>query len=102
MRDLQMYITAHYAPHQREPRFVLNAQPFQRAVDNLKRTSKGYELYDKAQQLEKRGNIFLAIATYLEAATAASDQLLILAGLGLVYLRGRDMGAARQHLARAV
>lgn len=102
MQDLQTYIGARYAPQQRDPRLEFNEQSFQRAVVNLKRTSKGYELYDKAQQLENQGNISSAIAAYLEAATAAPDQPLILTGLGVAYLRARDMGSARQHLARAV
>jgi Tfp pilus assembly protein PilF len=43
-----------------------------------------------------------AIATYLNAAALAPDQPLILAGLGMAYLKADDLKSARQHLARAV
>jgi predicted Zn-dependent protease len=102
LQDLQIYIADRYAPQQRDPRFVFNEQPFQRAVAGLKRTSKGYALYDKARQQEAQGNVPQAIATYLEAATAAPDQPLILTGLGLAYLRAKDVSGARPHLVRAV
>lgn len=102
MQDLQAYIVERYAPLQNDPRFVLNEQPFQRATAGLKKTEKGYDLYDKAQELEGQNNLSQAIATYLQAATAAPDQPLILTGLGMAYLRARDVRAARPHLVRAV
>lgn len=102
MQDLQAYIAERYMLQQNDPRFVFNEQPFQRAVAGLKKTSKGYELYDKAREQEAQGDVSGAIATYLQAATAAPDQPLILTGLGMAYLRARNVRAARPHFVRAV
>ncbi|ABA88461.2 peptidase lipoprotein, M48 family, TPR domain-containing [Syntrophotalea carbinolica DSM 2380] len=102
MLALEAYIAERYSLQQSDPRFVLNEQPFQRAVSGLRQSSKGYELYDQARQQEQQGHVSQAIATYLQAATVAPDQALILTGLGMAYLHARDVRAARPHLARAV
>jgi predicted Zn-dependent protease len=102
MQDLQAYVAQRYPAQTADSRFVLNAQPFQRAIAGLKTTAKGYELYDKAREQEAQGDVSGAIATYLQAAAAAPDQSLILTGLGLAYLRAQDVRAARPHFARAV
>lgn len=102
MEELQVYIAQRYPAQQNDPRMVFNADAFQRAVTDLKRSARGFELYDQAQQLEEQGQQSQAIATYLQAATEAPDQPLILTGLGIAYLRTGDVRAARPHLARAV
>jgi len=80
----------------------LRADPFQKAVEKLRSTEKGYELYDRARKLEGEGDTSGAIALYLDAAAAAPDESLILTGLGMAYLRSDDLNSARIHLSKAV
>jgi tetratricopeptide (TPR) repeat protein len=102
MQDLQAYIAERYLLQQNDPRFIFNEQPFQRAIADLKKTSEGYALYDKAREQEAGGDVSGAIATYLQAAVKAPDQALILTQLGMAYLHAGDVRAARPHLVRAV
>jgi predicted Zn-dependent protease len=102
MQDLRAYIAERYLLQQNDPRFIFNEQPFQRAIADLKKTSEGYELYDKAREQEAGGDVSGAIATYLQAAVKAPDQALILTRLGMAYLHTGDVRAARPHLVRAV
>jgi predicted Zn-dependent protease len=102
MLDLQSYIAGRYPQAVQDPRYRLNSPQFDSATAGLRHTRQGYELYDQARGLEEQGQLSKAIATYLQAATAAPDQSLILTGLGMAYLKAEDLGSARQHLARAV
>ncbi len=102
MLDLQQYVAERYAPTAGDPRYVLNQQSFARAVAGLRRMQQGYALYDQARQFEEQGQLSRAIAVYLQAATAAPDQALILTALGTAYLKTDDLAAGQQHLSRAV
>jgi predicted Zn-dependent protease len=102
MLNVQGYIAERYPQVAGRTRYGLRPEPFQQAMASLEMTRRGYELYDQAVQLENEDRLPEAIATYLQAATAAPDQALILTGLGMAYLRSRDVRAARPHLARAV
>ena len=64
-------------------------------------TRSGYQLYQQALQLEKQGKADQAIGLYLQAAALAPDEVLILTGLGLAYMRQEALVVARQHLSRA-
>lgn len=71
-------------------------------VTDLKALEEGYELYDLARKLERQGEDMAAIETYHEALMLAPDEALILAGLGLAYLRNEDSVPARRYLIKAV
>lgn len=102
MLDLQQYVAERYAFTASDPQYVLKPQPFARAVAGLRRVQQGYALYDQARQFEEQGQLSRAIAGYLQAATAAPDQALILTALGTAYLKADDLAAGQQHLRRAV
>lgn len=102
MVDLQDYIAQRYASIKGDSSYVYNQQPFARAVVGLRHAQQGYTLYDQARRLEEQGQLSRAIAVYLQAATAASDQALILTALGTAYLKADDLNAGQQHLSRAV
>lgn len=75
---------------------------FSVVVTGLKAVEEGYELYDQARKLERQGEDMAAIETYHEALMSAPDEALILAGLGLAYLRNEDSVPARRYLIKAV
>jgi predicted Zn-dependent protease len=102
MLDLQSYIAGNYPQTVQDPRYILNGPRFNSAIAALRKTREGYELFDKGRELEEQDRLSEAIATYLQAATAAPDQGLILTGLGMAYLKANDLNSGRQHLARAV
>ncbi len=102
MRDNAEYILARHAGILNHPDYPLRPEPFLAATARLRESRQGYELYEEARRLEAQGNLPKAVATYLMAATAAPDESLILAGLGMAYLKADDLGAARRHLGRAV
>lgn len=102
MLDLQQYVAERYAAAKDDPRYTYNQQSFARAVTELRRMQQGYALYDQARRLEEQGQLSRAIAVYLQAATAAPDQALILTALGTAYLKADDLVAGQQHLSRAV
>ncbi len=102
MLELQQYVAERYASTIGDPLYVLKPQPFARAVAGLRRLRQGYTLYDQARQFEGQGQLSKAIAGYLQAATAAPDQALILTALGTAYLKANDLVAGQQHLNRAV
>jgi predicted Zn-dependent protease len=96
----EQYVRSQYAgPLQALP---FNREAFQQATLGIRQLQPGYELYDQARAQEIKGDLRGAIATYLNAAALAPDQPLILAGLGMAYLKADDLKSARQHLARAV
>ena len=96
----QQYIAANYPAPTKSAR--IGSEPFQETVAGLQETRAGYALYDQARQQQKNGELGKAIATFLEAATKAPDQALILTGLGMAYLEAEDFSSARIHLAKAV
>ncbi len=102
MIDLQSYIANSYPQTVQDPRYILNSPQFNSAIAALRKNREGYEFFDKGRALEEQGRLAEAIATYLQAATAAPDQSLILTGLGMAYLKANDLNSGRQHLARAV
>jgi tetratricopeptide (TPR) repeat protein len=102
MLELQQYVAKRYASTGGDPGYELKSLPFGRAVAGLRRMQQGYTLYDQARQFEEQGQLSKAIAVYLQAATAAPDQSLILAALGTAYLKADDLVAGQQHLGRAV
>ncbi|MCD4688089.1 MAG: M48 family metalloprotease [Desulfuromonadaceae bacterium] len=102
MLELQQYVAERYASTVGSPLYVLKPQSFVRAVAGLRRLQQGYTLYDQARQFEGQGQLSKAIAVYLQAATAAPDQALILTALGTAYLKAGDLVAGQQHLNRAV
>jgi predicted Zn-dependent protease len=102
MLDLQQYVAERYASATGGPDYVFNQQSFARSVTGLRHMQQGYALYDRARKLEEQGQLSRAIAVYLQAATAAPDQALILTALGTAYLKADDLIAGRQHLSRAV
>jgi predicted Zn-dependent protease len=96
----QKYIAATYPAPAKNAR--IGNEAFQEAVAGLQETRAGYGLYDQARQQQKNGELGKAIATFLDAATQAPDQALILTGLGMAYLKAEDFNSARIHLAKAV
>ncbi len=62
----------------------------------------GYDVFEQAQQLERQDKLPQAISLYLQAATQASDQGLILTGIGLAYLQVGEVNSAYHYLQRAV
>jgi len=96
------YIRSQYSQTLSNPNYVLRPDAFQTAIAQLKKSRKGYELYDEAQKMEAEGNLSRAVNVYLQAAAAAPDESLILTGLGMAYLKAEDTSSARLHLSRAV
>ena len=62
----------------------------------------GYVLYDQAKIVEKNRSVEEAINLYLQAAASAPEEALILAELGIAYLKMEEFVSAKQHLLRAV
>lgn len=102
MLDLQSYVAERHASTVDNPGYVLNQQLFARSITGLRSMQQGYTLYDQARKLEEQGQLSRAIAGYLQAATVAPDQALILTALGTAYLKADDLTAGQQHLSRAV
>lgn len=102
MLDLKQYVAERYAPATDDPRYVYNQPSFAKSVTKLRLMQQGYALYDQARNLEENGQLPRAIAVYLQAATAAPDQALILTALGTAYLKADDLVSGQQHLSRAV
>ncbi|HKJ05296.1 MAG TPA: M48 family metalloprotease [Geopsychrobacteraceae bacterium] len=72
------------------------------AVEGLRQVEKGYALFDQSLQLERQGQVGKAIDSYHQALQVAPDEALILAGLGLAYLRREDPIPAFRYLTKAV
>jgi predicted Zn-dependent protease len=96
----QQYIAAQYPAPGKDAR--IGSEPFKQAVAGLQQTREGYALYDQARQQQKQGELGKAIASFLQAATKAPDQALILTGLGMAYLEADNLNSARMNLAKAV
>lgn len=75
---------------------------FELQVGPLRLLTEGYGLYDQGRDLERQGNVASAIETYHQALQVAPDEALIMAGLGLAYLRIEDSVPARRYLLKAV
>lgn len=75
---------------------------FSVAVESLRQLEGGYALYDQGRQLEQQGLVAEAIESYHEALLLAPDEPLILASLGLSYLRNEDPVPARRYLLKSV
>jgi len=75
---------------------------FNVAVDSLRQLEGGYALYDRGRQLEQQGLVAEAIESYHGALLLAPDEPLILASLGLSYLRNEDTVPARRYLLKSV
>lgn len=101
LQDAQAYIQSRY-PVQASNDLGLKAEPFLQATARVKSTRAGFEAYDRAWDLEAKGDAAGAIAAYLRAAQLAPGESLILTGLGTAYLKAGDFPSARMHLARAV
>ncbi len=97
----QEYIASRY-PAATGPGYRLNPEPFQQAIAPLLKTREAYALYDQARELERQGQLGKAVATYLQAATKAPEEALILTGLGMAYLQAEDLNSARLNLGKAV
>lgn len=75
---------------------------FNVVVEGLRQLEEGYSIYDQGRQLERQGQVAEAIVAYHQALQAAPDEALILANLGLAYLRNEDPVPARRYLLKAV
>jgi tetratricopeptide (TPR) repeat protein len=102
LQQSRLYLEEKYPGTISDARYRLEPQGFLAATDILRGTAAGYQLYDQALALEGKGDLRQAIVTYLQAATAAPDEGLILTGLGMAYLKADDIPSARLHLAKAV
>ncbi|HAD03972.1 MAG TPA: peptidase M48 [Desulfuromonas sp.] len=102
LRQNRLYLQEKYPGAVSDARYRLEAKGFLAATAKLRGTVAGYQLYDQALALEAKGDLRQAIVTYLQAATAAPDEALILTGLGMAYLKSDDIPSARLHLAKAV
>lgn len=102
MDNVEAYIQQRYADTRNNPRYVMNTDAFRSATARLRQTKPAYDLYDKARELERSGQLSQAIVSYQQAATALPDEPLILTGLGMAYLRAENITSARPHLQRAV
>ena len=71
-------------------------------VEPLQQSAESFRLYNQGRQLERKGQFAQAIAIYHQALQVAPEDALILAGLGLAYLRTEDMVPARRYLLKAV
>ena len=100
LEDNRQYIATRYPQTSSAAR--IGSEPFKAAIAGLLETREGYALYDQARQQQANGQPGKAIATFLQAATKAPGQALILTGLGMAYLQAEDFQSARMNLARAV
>ena len=75
---------------------------YSEAVESLSQVEEGYLLFSQGRHDERQGKVGEAIATYHRALQAAPDESLILAGLGLAYLRNEDPIPALRYLTKAV
>jgi predicted Zn-dependent protease len=73
MGNVEAYIQQRYAHTRNNPRYVMNTDAFRSATTRLRQTKPAYDLYDKARELERSGQLSQAIATYQQAATALPD-----------------------------
>ncbi len=80
----------------------LDRRSYQQAIAPLLQTKAAYATYDQARELEAKGQLETAIATYHKAMQRAPDQGLLLSGLGMAYLRNEDLVPARRYLIKAV
>jgi predicted Zn-dependent protease len=78
------------------------ATDFSARTEPLRQSAESFRLYNQGRQLERKGQFAEAIATYHQALQVAPEDALILAGLGLAYLRTEDMVPARRYLLKAV
>lgn len=98
LETIRNYVTAHY------PRGDGRSGDldFSIVIKTLQEIEDGYLLYDQGRNLERQGQIAEAIEVYHQALMIAPDEALILAGLGLAYLRNEDPVPARRYLIKAV
>lgn len=80
----------------------VGAAAYVAATAAIRDSREGFRLYRRAEQLQRDGRLGPAIATCLQAAAAAPNEPLILAGLGMAYLQAEDLNSARLYLARSV
>ncbi len=95
----QTYVSATYGGRSGSG---LDSRSYQQAIAPLKQTKGAYELYDQARQLEANGQQLQAIETYHKAMQQAPEHGLLLAGLGMAYLRNEDLVPARRYMIKAV
>jgi beta-barrel assembly-enhancing protease len=98
----QEHIHRQYPQALNDPGYVIRPKPFLEATAKIRNSKQGYELYNEARRLEIKNDLKEAVATYLQAAAAAPEESLILAGLGMAYLKAEDFNSARLYLARSV
>ncbi len=72
------------------------------ATKKLRQNSHGYDLFDQAAEMEKKGDFNQAVALYLKAAAETVDEPLILCRLGLAYLKAGEKNSAGHYLRQAV
>ncbi|MCD6526407.1 MAG: M48 family metalloprotease [Desulfuromonas sp.] len=75
---------------------------FNEALQSLRTLAAGYEVFEQARQQERQDRLPQAIALYLQAATQAPEQSLLLTGLGLAYVKVGDFNSAKHYLRQAV
>lgn len=82
--------------------YGLDSAFYENNMGSLKQTLNAYELYDRAQEAEGKGQLDAAIGLYHKAMQNAPDHGLLLTALGMAYLRKEDMVPARRYLLKAV
>lgn len=82
--------------------YGLDPRSYQQAIAPLLKTKEAYARYDQARELEAKGQLDTAIATFHKAMQQAPEQGLLLSGLGMAYLRNEDLVPARRYLLKAV
>jgi len=96
----EQYVRSRYAEELKTAPFY--REEFQQATLRARQLEPGYEMYEQARKQEAKGDLRVAISTYLNAAALAPEQPLIMTGLGMAYLKADDLNSARHHLSRAV
>ncbi len=99
METNQAYVQQKYSSRSG---FGLDKRSYQQAIAPLLETEDAYALYDQARELEAKGQLNEAIATYHKAMQEAPEQGLLLSALGMAYLRNEDLVPARRYLLKAV
>ncbi len=99
LEENRRYVARHYPGVRGAGQDVLN---FAREIGPLIQVRQGYATFDRARQLEQQGELAAAITAYHQALLEAPDEALILASLGLAYLRNEDIVPARRYLLKAV
>lgn len=102
MQANEAYIRGRYPGALQDPASSVGKEKFAEATRNIQATRGAYEKYDRARDLEKKGDAAGALDLYEQACREAPEQALLNSGLGQALVQAKKYSEARDYLQKAI